>query len=262
MSKPFQKTFGGSLVIIGCICAVIYFLFFASLGFITGHGKEVIVPNLTGKSVAESVAILKKAGFEIDIDSSYAPEKTALTILNQQPDGGTTVKKGRTIFLIVNKVTPPTTPMPNLVNMSFRSAEMLLSSNKLILGDTTMKPDIAQGAVLSQMVNGKEITPGTLIPQGSKISLVIGDGLGNKSINVPDLSGMSYPEAVAILSGSNLNYTVVFDGTISDSTTAVIYTQQPAAFNEYNQPNKISIGDNVDIRVKQQMDDTPPPSAQ
>jgi len=255
MSKPFQKTFVGSLVIIACICAVIYFLFFASLGYITGHGEEVKVPDLTGKTIAESVAILEKAGFEIDIDSSYAPEKTALIVLNQQPDGGTTVKKGRTIFLVVNKKNPPSTSMPNLVNMSFRSAEMLLKSNKLILGDTIMKPDIAQGAVLSQMVNGKEITPGTMIPQGSKISLVIGDGLGNKSINVPDLTGMSYPEALALLSGSNLNFSAVFDGTISDTTTAVIYSQQPAAFNEYNEPNKISIGDNVDIRVKQQMDD-------
>jgi beta-lactam-binding protein with PASTA domain len=259
MSKtPFHKTFIGSLAIIACFCAVIYFLFFASLGFITSHGEEIKVPDLTGKSITESVTILEKAGFEVDIDSSYAPEKKALVVLNQQPDGGTTVKMGRTIFLIVNKLTPPTTPMPNLVNMSFRSAEMLLKSNKLILGDTTMKPDIAQGAVLTQMINGKDITPGTMIPQGSKISLVIGDGLGNKLINVPDLSGMSYPEALAMLSGSNLNYTVVFDGTISDTTTAVIYTQQPAATNEYNAPNKISEGDNVDIRVKQQLDDVPP----
>jgi beta-lactam-binding protein with PASTA domain len=259
MSKPFQKTFVGSLVIIGCICAAIYFLFFASLGFITGHGEEATVPKLIGKSVSESVDILKKAGFEIDIDSSYAPEKTALIILNQQPDGGTTVKRGRTIFLIVNKLNPPTTPMPNLVNMSFRSAEMLLRSNKLILGDTIMKPDIAQGAVLSQLLSGKDIAAGTMIPQGTKISLVIGDGLGNTSINVPDLTGMSYSEGLALLGGSNLNYTVVFDGTISDTSTAVIYTQQPAALNDYNEPNKISIGDNVDIRVKQQMDDAQAP---
>lgn len=257
MSKPFQKTFLGSVVIIGVICAVIYWLFFASLGYITGHGEEVKVPVLSGKSITESVAILEKAGFEIDIDSSYAPEQKALIVLSQQPDGGTTVKKGRTIFLVVNKLTPPSTPMPNLVNMSFRSAEMLLKSNKLILGDTILKPDIAQGAVLNQMISGKDIVPGTMIPQGSKITLVIGDGLGNKQMNVPDLDGMSYPEALAMLSGSNLNYTVVFDGTISDSTSAVVYMQQPAAFNEYNEPNKIAEGDNVDIRIKQQKDGDP-----
>jgi beta-lactam-binding protein with PASTA domain len=255
MSKPFQKTFIGNLAIIAVICAVLYWAFFASLGFITGHGKEVTVPVLTGKSVQESIAILEQQGFEIDVDSSYMPEQKALIILSQQPAGGTTVKRGRTIFIIVNKLTPPQTPMPNLVNMSFRSAEMLLVSNRLVLGDTIFKPDIAQGAVLNQMLNGKDIAPGTMIPQGSKITLVIGDGLGNKEINVPDLSGLSYPEALAILSGSNLNYTVVFDGTISDTTTSVVYIQQPTAFNEYNEPNKISEGDNVDIRIKQNVDE-------
>jgi len=255
MSKPFQKTFIGNLAIIAAICAVLYWAFFASLGFITGHGKEVTVPVLTGKGVKESIAILEQQGFDVDVDSSYVPEQKALVVLSQQPAGGTTVKKGRTVFIIVNKLTPPQTPMPNLVNMSFRSAEMLLANSRLLLGDTLFKPDIAQGAVLNQMLNGKDIAPGTMIPQGSKITLVIGDGLGNKVINVPDLSGLSYPEALAILSGSNLNYTVVFDGTISDTTTAVVYLQQPAAFNEYNEPNKISEGDNVDIRIKQDLDE-------
>lgn len=256
MSKPFFKTLGGTLIIIALICIGIYWLFFASLGWITGHGKEVLVPSLKGKSLKESVAILEKAGFEIEIDSTYSPDQKALTILDQQPEGNNTVKIGRTIFLTVNKVSPPNTAMPNLINMSYRSAEMLLKSNKLIMGDTIMKPDIAQGAVLSQLWNGKEIAPNTPIPQGSRITLVIGDGLGNKQINVPDLDGMTYPEAIAVLSGSNLNYTVVFDGIISDTTTAVIYMQQPEAFNEFNEPNRIQEGDNVDIRVKQSADDT------
>jgi len=254
MSKPFHKTFIGNLLIIALICAAVYWLFFASLGWITDHGKEARVPELTGKPLGESVKILESAGFEVDIDSSYNPDKKPLAVLRQQPEGGSTVKLGRTIFLIVNRQSPPPTQMPNLVNMSYRSAEMLLKSRKLLLGDTIMKPDMAQGAVLSQLYNGKEIAPNTEKPQGSRITLVIGDGLGNKQINVPDLTGMTYPEAIAILSGSNLNYAAVFDGLITDTTTAVIYLQQPEAFNDFNEPNKIVEGDNVDIRVKQTMD--------
>jgi beta-lactam-binding protein with PASTA domain len=258
MSKPFHKTLGGTIVIIALICVVLYWLFFASLGWITGHGKEVKVPVITGKTLKESIQLLENAGFDVAIDSTYSPDKKPLLVLGQQPEGGTTVKEGRTIFLIVNKQSPPATPMPNLVNMSFRSAEMLLKSSKLILGDTVMKPDMAQGAVLNQLVNGKEIAPGTMIPQGSKISLVIGDGLGNKEINVPDLTGMTYPEAMAILSGSNLNYSAVFDGAISDTSTAVIYMQVPEPYNDFNEPNKILEGDNVDIRIKQSMEGSEP----
>jgi beta-lactam-binding protein with PASTA domain len=259
MSKPFYKTLGGTIVIIALICVVLYWLFFASLGWITGHGKELKVPAITGKTLKESIQILENAGFDVVIDSTYTPDKKPLIVLDQQPEGGTTVKEGRTIFLTVNNQSPPSTSMPNLVNMSFRSAEMLLKSSKLILADTIMKPDMAQGAVLSQLVNGKEIAPGTKIQQGSKVSLVIGDGLGNKEINVPDLTGMTYPEAMAILSGSNLNYTAVFDGMISDSATAVIYMQVPEPYNEFNEPSKILEGDNVDIRVKQTMEGSEQP---
>jgi eukaryotic-like serine/threonine-protein kinase len=255
MSKPFYKTLGGTIIIIALTCIGVYWLFFASLGWITGHGKEVSVPVLKGKSLKEATAILEKAGFEIDVDSTYSPDQKPLIILDQQPEGGTTVKLGRTIFITFNKISPPNTQMPNLINMSYRSAEMLLKSHKLIMGDTIMKPDIARGAVLSQLLNGKEIAPGTALPQGSRITLVVGDGLGNKQINVPDLSGMTYPEAIAVLSGSNLNYTAVFDGVISDTSTAVIYMQQPEAFNEFNEPVKIQEGDNIDVRIRQSADD-------
>ncbi|MFT4061382.1 MAG: PASTA domain-containing protein [Edaphocola sp.] len=258
--KPFRKTFLGSLLIIGLVGFALYWLFFASLGWVTNHGEEQKVPSLVGKSAMEATSILEKAGFDIEIDSTYSPDKRGLTVMAQQPESGATVKNGRTIFLTVNKTSPPNTPMPNLVNMSFRSAEMLLGSNKLLLGDTILKPDLAQGAVLEQLWNGKPIAPGTLIPQGSTISLVIGDGLGNKEISVPDLTGMTYPEAIAILSGSNLNYTVVFDGVIADTTTAQVYMQLPEPYNEFQEPNRIVEGDNVDIRIKQHYEPDEPPA--
>jgi len=258
VKRPFYKTFWGSIITIAGICIVLYWIFFASLGWITGHGKELTVPKLEGKTLAQSLQVLEQQGFDVDIDSTYNPELKPLMVVMQQPEGGTTVKEGRTIFLIVNRQSPPSIPMPNLVNLSYRSAEMLLKSSKLFVGDTIMKPDMAQGAVLAQLFNGKEIAAGTQIPQGSRISLVIGDGLGNKEISVPDLNGMTYPEALAVLSGNNLNYTVVFDGDITDTTTAVVYSQMPEAVNEFNENVKILEGDNVDIRVKQHLDATQP----
>src|SRR5690606_1797264 len=196
MNRPFYKSFAANLIYIALVGLGIYWLFFSSLGWLTGHGEEMKLPDLHGKSLTEVSQLLASGSFEIDVDSTYQPDKAPLTVLDQQPDAGSSVKIGRTIFLIVNKQNPPETPMPSLVNLSFRSAEMLLKSNKLKLGDTTMRPDMAQGAVLEQLVNGKVITAGTMVPQGSKIDLVIGDGLGNKEINVPDITGLTYPEAV------------------------------------------------------------------
>lgn len=255
MSRPFKKTFLFNLLVIIGLLFVIYWIFFASLRFITGHGNELKVPDLTHRMASDAISKLESMGFRIEVDSTFDPTKKPMEVLDQQPDAGAKVKKGRTIFIVINKINSPEIEMPNLVNLSFRSAEMMLKNNKLVLGDTTLVPDLANGAVLKQMYQGDIITPGTSIPQGSKIDLVIGDGLGNKQFSVPDVIGLSYPEAVAILNGSNLNFTVIFDGIITDTMTAVVYTQAPTATNEMQETNKIVEGDVVDFRVKQNMDD-------
>lgn len=254
MSRPFRKTFLYNLILIGLICVAIYWVFFMSLKWITGHGEEMRVPELEGKAVGQAIAELENLGFRIDVDSVYDPAKGKQEVIDQQPKSGAKVKKGRTIFLTVNKEDAPNIEMPNLVNLSFRSAEMLLKSNKLILGDTQLVPDLADGAVLNQLYQGKEIAAGTPLPQGSRINLVIGDGLGTKEFPIPDIVGLSYLEAVAILNGSNLNFTVIFDGVITDTLSAVVYSQVPEALNEFHEHNTISEGDVIDFRVKQDMD--------
>jgi beta-lactam-binding protein with PASTA domain len=251
MKEETRRSFWFNLLVVLGLCIVLYILFFASIGIITRHGNETIVPNVAGKTLANAVTELEKAGFDVEIDSAYEPKKKPFLVLQQMPEPNSTVKDGRTIFLTVNKVQPPAIPMPNLLNLSFRSAEMILKSNKLMLGDTSYRPDIAKGAILEQLYMGNPIRPGELLPQGSKIDLVIGDGLGNTQFNVPDVIGMSYEEAMAILNGTGLQFTAIWEGDITDSVTAVVYDQLPKAMNELMTPNRIKEGDIVDIRIKQ-----------
>lgn len=251
MSESIRKSFLFNLVIVLLLCAGLYILFFISLRWITHHGEEVKIPNVTGKSMGEATSLLDAMGFDVYVDSTYDPKQPQFAVLNQTPDIGSVVKIGRTVFLTVNKALPPQTPMPNLISLSYRSAEMILRNNKLIVGDTTYKPDIAAGAILQQLYMGKDIKAGQMVPEGSKISLVIGDGLGITQFNVPDVTGMAYDEAITYLAGSGLQYTAVWEGDITDSSTAIVYDQSPKAMNEMNQPNRIKAGDIVDLRIKQ-----------
>ncbi len=250
-STGFKNSFRMNVLAIIGLCIVLYFLFFAMLGFITGHGAQLKVPNIVGKPLKAGESQLKTIGFDIQIDSAYDPSKKALTILGQEPEVGEIVKPGRTIFLTVNKAEPPKTPMPNLNGLSLRSAIMILNSSKLELGDTTYRPDIAQGAVLDQLFNGSIIRPGQMIPQGSKISLVLGDGLGNTVFDVPDIVGLSYAEAVAMLSANNLLFTAVASDEITDTASAIVYMQVPSALNELGTANRLREGDELGFYFKQ-----------
>ncbi|WP_222166916.1 PASTA domain-containing protein [Edaphocola aurantiacus] len=251
MKKLFRSFWFNLLVIIG-IGFALYFAFFASLSLMTKHGDSTTVPNLKGKNAAEAIKVLEQQGFKINIDSIFDPTKKALEILDVQPVQGSTVKPGRTIFLLVNKTYAPEVEMPNLVNLSFRSAVLILESNKLVLGDTLFKPDMAKDAVLQQLINGVAIKPGQKVRQGSRIDLVVGSGLSNVSVNVPNLINVPYRDAIKILQENNIFITEVWDGAISDSNTAVVYFQMPTARNEQGYPNTILEGENMDIRIRQQ----------
>lgn len=233
------------------LAVLIYVIFFFSLDRMTSHGSQYNVPVMLGKKTEQAVKELKDQGYRVDVDSSYDLKEPPGIVLSQMPDVGSFVKKGRTIFLTVNKKEAPLTPMPELTGLSYRSGLMVLKSNKLLIGDTTHVPDIADGAILEQSFNGKQIAAGESIPQGSKIDLVIGDGLGNVEFDVPDVIGMSYQEGIAVLNASGLQFIDVWDPPITDSGTAIIYYQSPEAQNGLGETNQIQEGGFIDIKISQ-----------
>lgn len=241
----------GNLLLMFLLAVVIYLVFFSSLDRITNHGEQMKVPVLIGKKLPDALKQMKDEGFAIDIDSTYDMKKPAGVILSQLPDTGSFVKKGRTIFIVANKVMPPLIAMPNLKGLSYRSARMLIKSSKLRLKDTVHKPDIADGAILEQLIDDEEVKEGDLVPQGSGITLVVGDGLGNTEFDVPDVVDMNYSEGIAVLNALGLQFIDVWEGRITDSSTAIIYAQFPPKKNEFGGTNRIKEGEMIDIKIRQ-----------
>jgi len=254
MNQNISKSFAFHLAIVLVLCTLLYICFFASLNCVTKHGKEQTIPNVTGKDANEAVSQLTKLHFEVNVDSTYEPAARPLTVLKQVPDTGSIVKDGRTVFLTVNMMVPPRIPMPNLVSLSLRSAEMLLRNNKLLLGDTIFKPDLAAGAVLEQRYKGQVIQPGEMILQGSNIGLVIGNGLGKTEWDVPDVTGLAVDDAMTTLNQFNIQPILeVADALsqISDTSSAIIVDQTPRALNDKGERNRIKMGDIIDLKIMQ-----------
>jgi eukaryotic-like serine/threonine-protein kinase len=249
MKSLLQRNLLVNLLLMLLVTVALVLGLLTSLHNITKHGQDTKVPNVVGKKLAAAMKELQ--GFEIKIDSIYIPYKDPLEVIIQDPLPDNMVKTGRIVFLTVNKQSPPTIAMPALVNMSFRNAVLTLEGYRLIMGDTIFKPDIAAGAVLGQLFNGKPINSGTNIPVGSRIDLIVGAGLSDSMMPVPDLVGKSFAEVRSLLDASGILYNVVWDGSISDSNVAVIYNQQPESKNELDFINNITPGDMIDIRIMQ-----------
>jgi len=254
MSKKPGRSFLFHLGVVLLLSVIIVVAVFATLHWLTKHGEEVIVPKVAGTDLNTATATLRSRHFEVYVDSVYEPALKPLRVLKQVPDSGAAVKEGRTIFLTVNMLVPPHIRMPNLVDLSFRSAQMLLRNNKLLMGDTIFVPDIASGAVRKQLYKGEVIRPGEMISQGSRISLVVGNGLGNTEFDMPSVMGLSVDEAVSILKANDLQTIIVpYDQMteISDTLTAIVVDQRPRPLDGAGKPNMVKAGEIIDLIIIQ-----------
>ncbi|UEG48683.1 PASTA domain-containing protein [Ferruginibacter lapsinanis] len=245
--KPLWVNFVAAVVLL----FTLVFVLLQMLSWITKHGEYLTVPSLVGKDTHQAIELLESKGFDVVIqDSVYTDTVKRGTVIKQLPDGGSTVKVNRSVFLTINRYVPPMIEMPKLEGLSLRFALDLLRRNHLELRDTIYKPDFMMGSVLEQQYNGQRISPGQKLQWGSAITLIIGGGLQDAEILVPDLVGMRFAEAKAALDSTGISIGAIISETdIKDTASAFIYKQNPERFNEEKQPMYIHSGQVMDIWI-------------
>lgn len=200
------------LIVSITVMIIIVFTLVSWLGSYTNHGETVTVPNIKGMKYAELKEYLEDKNLDIKISDSsmFLLDKGPGVVIEQDPRPNEQVKEGRTIYVSITRTVPPQVKMPNLIDVSQRQAEAILFSYGLRLGSMIYKPDLAKGAILEMSCNGKILKAGQTIAKGSRIDLVLGDGVGITDVAVPNLINLSLEEAVFVLKGSALNVGEVF----------------------------------------------------
>lgn len=231
------------------LIVLILFLFVLSLNWITKHGESSTVPAVTGKRLADAETLVEQKGFELVVqDSVYYDSLPPGQILRQVPEADEVVKVNRTVYVTINRFVAPDVEMPSLNGYSFRNAEMVLRNLGLRIGDTTFRPDFAKNTVLEALFRGNAIKPGTKIKMGSTIDLVLGLGVSNEFIAVPDLVGMSFEEARALLDAQGVILgAVVANPGVRDTANAFVYQQRPAQKTEDGKQLSIRPGQMIDL---------------
>ena len=222
------------------------------LGVITKHGVILTVPNVLNTNTIAAIKLLEDKGFEVQIqDSVYTDTAKLGTVLKQFPEGNNTVKVNRLVLLTVNRAVLPNIDAPNLISKSTDYAVEIIERSHFKLGDTIFKPSFMQGAVIEQNFNGVKLEPGTKIPWGSKIDLVIGAGLSDRQFQVPILTGLTFAQAKQILLDNNLLLASANPcergEVISDTANAFVCKQMPPRENEDRSINYIREGQVVDL---------------
>jgi beta-lactam-binding protein with PASTA domain len=218
------------------------------LNSVTRHGESLTVPDITGLKVQDAQQILLSKNLKFVItDSLFFEDKPKNSVLDQDPSPQSKVKEGRVVYITINSSKAPLVNMPNLIDVSFRQAQVMLQSVGLKAGKLIYKPDIAKNVVLEQLMGNVHVVAGQKIPKGSTVDLVLGDGLGQGDVSLPDLTGMTLEEARNLLASSSLGIgSVVYQGSIKDSASATIYRQNPA----FSEGVMVGTGQSIDLFLK------------
>lgn len=246
--KKYSSSVAGALISIGitslAILMLLIFYFYFYLPGATNHGETITVPNVVGMHLTDLEEFLGKRNLRYAVnDSTYEEEYAPLTVLRQFPIMGSKIKENRMIYISVNRITPPSVPMPNLVDGSLINAEAVLRGNELKRGRIQLVRGPFLNLVKEMHFAGEKIEPGTRIPKGSIIDLVVEDG-GSNTVPAPDVLGYTLEDAKIPIFGSNLNLgNVTFVGDTTGFEPKIVLKQKP------NPHENIKVGDVVELWV-------------
>lgn len=234
------------MLIILITCGLLFWGISSWLDSYTRHGDNIVVPSLLRMDYNEATEALEQRELfaEIMDTSEFNPDFPRGSVINQYPEEGSTVKKGRAIRLTINPFKARKIEIPQLREKTKRRAIYDLESKGFKVGELTYVPYLGKDVVVDVMVNGRLVEEKDRFEKGTIIQLVLGEGVGKSMVISPYLRFLSLDEAKSMLQKSSLNLgTVIYDDEVTDTTTAVIYNQRPAP----SLSPSVSYGTHVDI---------------
>ncbi|MDA9276722.1 PASTA domain-containing protein [Flavobacteriaceae bacterium] len=142
---------------------IVFFLVYNSLKIYTKHNTYIEVPDLSGMKLDRAISVLddNKLKYEV-LDSS----KFFIEI----------VKKNRKIYLNVNPQNFQKVSLPNIIQITKRNAESILTALGFQVRDYSYIDDIGKDMVLDVLFQGEKTLPGQKIPMNSELDLILGNG--------------------------------------------------------------------------------------
>ena len=143
----------------------------------TRHGESVEVPDVMNLFYADADILLTEHDmYATVVDSVYIDEQPRGVVVDQVPRAGSSVKRGRTIYLTVNAFSPRRIPIPKLDDLSYRQAQEVLKSlgfpkPRIIYEDSEYKD-----LVLRVLVDGEPVDAEERYAEDTRLTLVVGNG--------------------------------------------------------------------------------------
>ncbi len=187
--------------------------------------ETVIVPNLVGKSLVNTLEVLSQLELNIKVaKSEYNRTTPPHHVLFQDPPPGQEIKKGRDVRLILSKGTEFIN-MPDLRHLSIQQARIILEENDLSMGANTF---VFSAGLPKDEVLAHTPEPGAVTHASAPVNLLISTGPRPNFYKVPDLSDVSLDEAVHKIGKMGLRIGEIKSVYKPDQPLHTIISQEPS----------------------------------
>jgi beta-lactam-binding protein with PASTA domain len=150
------------------------------------RGREVVVPNLTGKSEEEARQALGNVGLVLRVMSKrFSDQVPEGKIVEQHPASGQRLKTTRNVKVLVS-LGDRKYEVPDLVGKSLRAAQLTLGQGKLTLGNT-LYAHTGEGPPSSVIYQSP--APHTKEGADPSVNILISLGPAEEYYIMPDLIG-------------------------------------------------------------------------
>ena len=185
---------------------------------------EVIVPTFTGMIYETEIKDnAEYADFEFEIVEGNQPSQPAGVVLNQNPQAGMTVKRGKTITLTVNGGTLEQIVVEDVSGNSRDEAISTLSGQGLKPSVTEVADDeTAKGYVVRT-----DPAAGSTVASGSSITIFVSSGPAEEQVTVPNVVGSSLSTAESDLEANGLVRGSVSYDDESDQPEGTVLSSDP-----------------------------------
>ena len=240
MHLPTRVWSAGRLFAIAACLVTTYLLFAVTAMRVALRVREVPVPDLRNRTVAEATAALGEEGLMLSVDEGgrLDPRIPAGRIALQEPVPGTITRRQRSIRVWLSQG-PRITVIPTLTGETERAAQLRLQQDGLSVSSVAevRSADFPSDTIIAQEPPGAA--------RGTEVALLVNRGEQSHRYVMPDLIGVAGSRAVDLLRTRGFRVTVVGELPYPGVPAGVVLRQFPSA------GFQIAAGDPISLEVSQ-----------
>lgn len=222
--SPFRKRVwsAGRLLFLVSALAVTYGIFFMAAMRVATRARDVKVPDVRGKSIAEASTAISNAGLSVRLEPVRRPDASVPLdhVMSQDPEPGTVVRRPRAIHVRISEG-PRAANVPSVVGLSERAAEMTLTQDHIEIAAKAevRTTDYEPGAIVAQDPPPKS--------RAASVALLVNRVEGARMYVMPDLIGTPGQRAADVLRKQGFTVAIVAENPYPGLPAGIVIRQTP-----------------------------------